>query len=297
MNDAALEETKLDFVDGRYDVLVSTAIIESGLDIPRANTMVIDRADLFGLAQLYQLRGRVGRSKERAYCYLVVPPTNAMTDESRSRIEALERHTELGSGFQIASLDLEMRGAGDLLGGQQSGNVASVGFDMFCRMLEEAVHEMKGEEVVHDVEPELSFDVEALLPEDYVTDVGVRLSLYKRLASATDEGHVSEIAAEMEDRFGPPPEDARRLVKLMALKTELRRLRALGCEANGRVVTLHLREDTPLDPAKITALIKKTHGAWKLTPDMRLSRRFEDGDGLGNAEATLADLASCMKDA
>jgi transcription-repair coupling factor (superfamily II helicase) len=297
MNEAALEETMLDFVDGRYDVLVSTAIIESGLDIPRANTMVIDRADLFGLAQLYQLRGRVGRSKERAYCYLVVPPTNAMTDESRSRIEALERHTELGSGFQIASLDLEMRGAGDLLGGQQSGNVASVGFDMFCRMLEEAVHEMKGEEVVHDVEPELSFDVEALLPEDYVTDVGVRLSLYKRLASATDEGHVSEIAAEMEDRFGPPPEDARRLVKLMALKTELRRLRALGCEANGRVVTLHLREDTPLDPAKITALIKKTHGAWKLTPDMRLSRRFEDGDGLGNAEATLADLASCMKDA
>jgi transcription-repair coupling factor (superfamily II helicase) len=296
MSEAALEETMLDFVDGRYDVLVSTAIIESGLDIPRANTMVIDRADLFGLAQLYQLRGRVGRSKERAYCYLVVPPTNAMTDESRSRIEALERHTELGSGFQIASLDLEMRGAGDLLGGEQSGNVASVGFDLFCRMLEDAVHEMKGEEVVHEVDPELSFDVEALLPEDYVTDVGVRLSLYKRLASAADESHVSDLAAEMEDRFGPPPEDARRLVKLMALKTELRRLRALGCEANGRVVTLHLREDTPLDPAKITALIRKTHGVWKLTPDMRLSRRFDDGDGLANAEATLAELASCMKD-
>ena len=296
MSESALEETMIDFVDGRYDVLVSTAIIESGLDIPRANTMVIDRADLFGLAQLYQLRGRVGRSKERAYCYLVVPETNAMTDESRSRIEALERHTELGSGFQIASLDLEMRGAGDLLGGEQSGNVASVGFDLFCRMLEDAVHEMKGEEVAHDVDPELSFDVEALLPEDYVTDVGVRLSLYKRLASASDEAQVSDLAAEMEDRFGPPPEEARRLVKLMALKTELRRLKALGCEANARVVTLHLREDTPLDPAKITALIRKTHGAWKLTPDMRLSRRFEDGDGLGNAEATLAELASCMKD-
>jgi transcription-repair coupling factor (superfamily II helicase) len=296
MSETALEEAMLDFVDGRYDVLVSTAIIESGLDIPRANTMVIDRADLFGLAQLYQLRGRVGRSKERAYCYLVVPPPNAMTDESRSRIEALERHTELGSGFQIASLDLELRGAGDLLGGEQSGNVASVGFDMFCRMLEEAVHEMKGEEVAHDVDPELSFDVEALLPEDYVTDVGVRLSLYKRLASAADEAHVAELAAEMEDRFGPPPDEARRLVKLMALKTELRRLRALGCEANARVVTLHLREDTPLDPAKITALIRKSHGAYKLTPDMRLSRRFEDGDGLANAEATLAELASCLKD-
>jgi transcription-repair coupling factor (superfamily II helicase) len=296
MSETTLEETMLDFVDGRYDVLVSTAIIESGLDIPRANTMVIDRADLFGLAQLYQLRGRVGRSKERAYCYLVVPPPNAMTDESRSRIEALERHTELGSGFQIASLDLELRGAGDLLGAEQSGNVASVGFDMFCRMLEEAVHEMKGEEVAHDVDPELSFDVEALLPEDYVTDVGVRLSLYKRLASATDEAHVAEMAAEMEDRFGPPPEEARRLVKLMALKSELRRLRAVGCEANARVVTLHLREDTPLEPAKVTALIRKSHGAWKLTPDMRLSRRFEAGDGLANAEATLADLAACMRE-
>jgi transcription-repair coupling factor (superfamily II helicase) len=313
MSESALEEAMLDFVDGRYDVLVSTAIVESGLDIPRANTMIIDRADLFGLAQLYQLRGRVGRSKERAYCYLIVPPPNAMTDESRSRIEALERHTELGSGFQIASLDLELRGAGDLLGAEQSGNVMSVGFDMFCKMLEQAVQEMRGEEVQHEVDTELSFDVEALLPEDYVSDVGVRLSLYKRLASAVDEAHVGEIAAEMEDRFGAPPEPARRLVKLMALKTELRRLRALGCEANARVVTLHLRDDTPLDPAKVTALIRKTHGAWKLTPDMRLARRFDGpgtspprhgpataeggGDGLANAEAMLAELAGCLKDA
>ncbi|HZU83262.1 MAG TPA: transcription-repair coupling factor, partial [Polyangiaceae bacterium] len=298
MSEAALEETMLDFVDGRYDVLVSTAIVESGLDIPRANTMIIDRADLFGLAQLYQLRGRVGRSKERAYCYLVVPPPNAMSDEARARIEALERHTELGSGFQIASLDLELRGAGDLLGAEQSGNVASVGLDMFCRMLEDAVHEMRGEEVAHDVDPELSFDVEALLPDDYVGDIGVRLSLYKRLASAVDEAHVGEIAAEMEDRFGPPPDDARRLVKLMAIKTELRRLRALGCEANDRLVTLHLRDDTPLDPAKIAALIKKTRGLWKLTPDMRLSRRFEEtGEGgLANAESALSELTGCMKD-
>ena len=298
MGEASLEETMLDFVDGRYDVLASTAIIESGLDIPRANTMIIDRADLFGLAQLYQLRGRVGRGKERAYCYLVVPPENAMSDEARSRIEALERHTELGSGFQIASLDLELRGAGDLLGAEQSGNVASVGLDMFCRMLEDAVHELGGEEVSHEVDPELSFDVEALLPDDYVNDVGIRLSLYKRLASAVDEGHVSEIGAEMEDRFGAPPEAARRLVKLMSLKTELRRMRALGCEASEQSVILHLRDDTPLDPEKIMSLIKKTRGAWKLTPDMRLSRRFESGgDGLANAESALAELAKCTKDA
>ncbi len=293
-----LEKTMLDFVEGRFDILVATAIVESGLDIPRANTIIIDRADLFGLAQLYQLRGRVGRSKERAYSYLIVPPPNAMTDEARARIEALERHTELGSGFKIASLDLELRGAGDLLGGEQSGNVASVGFDLFCQMLEEAVHELRGEPVVHDVDPELSFDVAALLPEDYVTDVGVRLSLYKRLASSVDEAQVAELAEEMENRFGPPPEEARRLVQLMSLKTELRRLKALGCEANARSVTLHLREDTPLDPSKVLLLVRTKNSPYRLTPDMRLTRRFEQGDanGLVNAEMLLAELAKCLKE-
>jgi transcription-repair coupling factor (superfamily II helicase) len=295
--EGALERVMLDFVEGRYDVLVATAIVENGLDIPRANTILIDRADIFGLSQLYQLRGRVGRSKERAYCYLIVPPSNAMTDEARSRIEALERHTELGSGFQIASLDLELRGAGDILGAEQSGSVAQVGFDLFCQMLDEAVHELRGEEVVHDVDPELSFDVAALLTEDYVSDVGVRLSLYKRLASAEDEARVAELASEMEDRFGPPPEEARRLVQLMTLKTELRRLKALGCEANARSVTLHLREDTPLDPKKVTELVRKAKSPYRLTPDMRLTRRFDGTEsGLANAEATLAELASCLKD-
>jgi transcription-repair coupling factor (superfamily II helicase) len=295
-HEGALEKVMLDFVEGRFDVLVATAIVENGLDIPRANTIIIDRADMFGLAQLYQLRGRVGRSKERAYAYLIVPPLNAMTDEARSRIDALERHTDLGSGFKIASLDLELRGAGDLLGAEQSGNVASVGFDLFCQMLEEAVHEMRGEVVVHDVDPDLSFDVAALLPEDYVGDVGVRLSLYKRLASADDEAHVADIAAEMEDRFGPPPEEARRLVQLMSLKTELRRLKALGCEANARVVTLHLRGDTPLDPVKITELVRKPRSGYRLTPDMRLSRRFDgETNGLVNAESVLADLAKYVR--
>ena len=294
--ESTLEKTMIDFVDGKYDVLVATAIVESGLDIPRANTILIDRADIFGLAQLYQLRGRVGRSKERAYCYLIVPPIDSMTDEARSRIEAIERHTELGSGFQIASLDLELRGAGDVLGGEQSGAVATVGFDLFCSMLEEAVHELRGEEIVHEVDPELSFDVVALLPETYVPDVGVRLSLYKRLASAIDENHVAEIAEEMENRFGSPPVEAKRLVELMSIKTELRRLRVLGCEASARNVTLHLREDTPLDPKKITDLIRAPKSAYRLTPDMRLTRRF-DGvrNALENIEAVLADLAKCLK--
>ncbi|MEO7096399.1 MAG: transcription-repair coupling factor, partial [Polyangiales bacterium] len=304
MTEKALEQAMLDFVEGKYDVLCSTSIIESGLDIPRANTMVVDRADLFGLSQLYQLRGRVGRSKERAYCYLIVPPHAAMSDEARMRIEALEKHTELGAGFKIASLDLEIRGAGDILGGEQSGNVAQVGFEMFCQMLDDAVRQLRGDDAGvpdgHDIDPELSFDVEAFVPDDYVSEVGVRLTLYKRFASAPSsdaggEEFIDDLAAEMEDRFGPAPEHAARFVRLMRLKTELRALRVLGCEATRERVTLHLRNDTPLDPAKLMKVVAKKNSPWKLTPDMRLTRRFaEEGfaDGLEAAEKLIAELAA-----
>jgi transcription-repair coupling factor (superfamily II helicase) len=300
MGEHDLERSMFDFVEGRYDILCATAIIESGLDIPRANTILIDRADMFGLSQLYQLRGRVGRARERAYCYLIVPPPNAMTDEARARIEALERHTELGSGFQIASLDLELRGSGDLLGAEQSGTVASVGFELFCQMLDEAVHELRGEPVVHEVDPEMSFDADALLPEDYVADVGVRLSLYKRFASAVTGDDVQDLATEMEDRFGSPPVEARRFVHLMRLKTELRRLRALGCEASAKGVTLHLRDDTPLDHARVLKLVQPKGSPYKLSPDMRLTRKTRETEaftsGLEAADKLLAELSGCLKD-
>jgi transcription-repair coupling factor (superfamily II helicase) len=299
LEESVLEQTMLDFVEGKFDVLASTAIIESGLDIPRANTMVIDRADLFGLAQLYQLRGRVGRSSERAYCYLLLPPPSELTDEARARIEALERYTELGSGFHVATLDMELRGAGNLLGGEQSGFVASVGFDLFCQMLEEATHELRGETVVHEVDPELTFDVEALLPETYVAEVGVRLSLYKRLAGAADESEVDDTAAEMEDRFGEAPLPARRLVDLMRLKVELRRVRALGCEATATSATLHLRDDTPLDPEKVGRLVVGKKSPYRVTPDMRLTRRARDDerfrDGIDLVDRMLTELASCRR--
>ncbi len=299
MKEGALEQAMVDFVEGRYDVLCSTAIIESGIDIPRANTILIDRADTFGLAQLYQLRGRVGRAKERAYCYLITPPPSELTDEARARIEAIERFTELGSGFKIASLDMELRGAGDLLGAEQSGTVALVGFDMFVRMLEEAVAELEGTKVVHDVDPELSLDVDHYLPDDYVDDVGLRLSLYKRLSSGEDEEAIEEVAREMEDRFGPPPLPAMTLVRAMSLKPALRAFRVLGCEATRTRVTLHLREDTPLDPMKIMALVGKKDSAWKLTPDMKLTRRFEEGaegDAIDRARALLDALPKLVRD-
>ena len=299
LSESVLEKTMLSFVDGETDILCATAIIESGLDIPRANTMIIDRADLFGLAQLYQLRGRVGRSSERAYCYLLIPPPSKLTDEARSRIEALERYSELGSGFHIASLDMELRGGGDLLGGEQSGFVASVGFELFCQMLEEATQELQGEEHVHEVDPELHLDVDALLPEDYIAEVGVRLTLYKRLASALNEGEVAEIAAEMEDRFGEPPIAAKQLVELMRLKTELRRLRVLGCEATAKSVTLHLREDTPLDPVAVGKLVAERGQGYRLTPDMRLTRRARPDEALTNglihSDRMLDELRDCFK--
>jgi transcription-repair coupling factor (superfamily II helicase) len=294
--ESALERTMLDFVEGKYDILVATAIIESGLDIPRANTIIIDRADMFGLSQLYQLRGRVGRSNERAYCYLVVPKAEGLTDEARARIEALEKHTELGSGFKIASLDLELRGAGDLLSGEQSGNVASVGFDMFVHMLEDAVRELRGETIEHEIDPELAFDVDAVIPEHYVSDVGARLSFYKRLASAIDEGHVTEIASELEDRYGSPPSEVLALCDLMRLKCDLRAFKVLGCEATGSRVTLHLRDDTPLDPTKVLAAVKASKGRYKLTPDMKLSVRMEPAkpNGIVATRAMIGEIAKLV---
>jgi transcription-repair coupling factor (superfamily II helicase) len=296
MSEATLERTMLDFVEGGYDVLVSTAIVESGLDIPRANTMIIDRADLFGLAQLYQLRGRVGRSQERAYCYLLVPSASELSDEARSRIEALERYSELGSGFAVATLDMELRGSGDLLGAEQSGSVEGVGLELFCQMLEEATRQLRGEEVVHDVDPDLHFDVDALIPDSYVDEVGVRLSLYKRLASASDESLVMHLATEMEDRFGPAPPEAVRLVELMRIKVELRRLKVLVCEGQKSSVSLRLREDTPLDATRLAKLVTEQRAKYRLHPDGRLSRRATEreyfSDSLALADKMLEELRS-----
>ena len=276
LNERLLETLMVDFVAGEYDILCSTAIIESGLDIPRANTMLIDRADIFGLSQLYQLRGRVGRSRERAYCYLITPADNRLSDDARFRLQALERFTELGSGFQIASLDMELRGAGDILGAEQSGAVSAVGLEIFSQMLQEAVAQLEGRPAAHAIDPELSLEGDLHIPESYVDDVGLRLSLYKRLASAEDDDVIDELAAEMEERFGPAPSAARAFVAAMRLRPRLRTLHVLGCEASKQRVTLHLRQDTPLDPRMVMGLVANGSGLWKLTPDMKLTRRFKD---------------------
>ncbi|HEX5063384.1 MAG TPA: DEAD/DEAH box helicase, partial [Kofleriaceae bacterium] len=257
----ALEKVMVQFVQGELDVLVATTIVESGLDIPRANTMFVSRADAFGLAQLYQLRGRIGRSKERAYCYLLVPEPEHITDEARRRLEALQRFTELGAGFQIASQDLEIRGGGELLGAKQSGSIAAVGFDQYVKMLESAVAELRGEPIHSEVDPELTVEMPGFIPDDYVPDPGQRLELYKRLSAVVDDDELKSVMTEIADRYGPVPGDAILLGELMGIKAMARKLGVLALEVSSTRVAIALPDDSPLH-AKIPS-------SWRRLPDRR----------------------------
>lgn len=273
----ALETVMVDFIAGKLDVLVSTTIIESGLDIPRANTMFVVHAERFGLSQLYQLRGRIGRSKERAFCYLLVPPPEVLSTEARRRLEALQRFSELGAGFQIASHDLEIRGGGELLGGKQSGSIAAVGFEAYVAMLEQAVAELSGKDdpaIRRARDPELNVEAPGYIPDDYVPDPSQRLDLYKRLSDAEDEDELGLISTEIEDRYGNLPIEVITLCDLMVLKVYARTLRAQSVELTRTRLTLALAPDTPLAPEAVLALVQK--GPYRLTPDMRLQRVFSE---------------------
>jgi transcription-repair coupling factor (superfamily II helicase) len=294
MPEGELEKVIVDFVDGRHDILACTTIIESGLDIPRANTMIVNHADRFGLAQLYQLRGRIGRSRERAFCYLVVPEETKMTPEAKQRLAVLQRFTELGAGFQVATHDLEIRGAGELLGERQHGAVASVGFETYARILEEAVAELRGEPIKQEHDPEISVDVPAFLPDDFVPDAGQRLDFYRRLARARNEDDVRATLAELEDRYGALPEEALLLGEVMIDKTLVRRLGALGYELGPVRLVLSLRSDTALDPAKVLNLVQAKASRFKLTPDMRLSYTFDDGEKRDRMVAARARLTQLV---
>ena len=296
MEAESLERVMIDFVDGKHDVLVCTTIVESGLDIPRANTMFVNRADTFGLAQLYQLRGRIGRGKERAFCYLMVPPLESLSTEAKQRLQVLQRFTELGAGFQIASHDLEIRGAGDLLGAQQSGQIAAVGFDMYVKILEEAVAELRGQPLRPERDPELNVDLPAYIPDDYVPDTGQRLDLYKRLAEAQDEDGVAAVLEEIADRYGALPDEVKLLGDLMVVKAYARRLGAVSLDISESRLVLALDSDvTPLKPEKVLALINKKASPYRLTPDMRLQRNFASGekDRLTAAKRCLLELREC----
>jgi transcription-repair coupling factor (superfamily II helicase) len=254
MDEALLEKTMLGFWNGEADVLVCTSIIESGLDVPSANTLIVDRAHRFGLSQLYQLRGRVGRSAERAFGYLFFPPTHQLTDEAHERLAAISRLTALGSGFQVAMRDLEIRGAGNLLGAEQHGHVSAVGFDTYARILGEAVAEMKGQPIPEVEEIRIELPVRAFLPVDWLGQERLRLELYRRIADAVADEELDAIRAEAEDRFGPLPQEAETLVSLARLRVAGRELgvEEIGTYRNQvRIRPIEVPEDRAL-PERVT---------------------------------------------
>jgi transcription-repair coupling factor (superfamily II helicase) len=278
MRERELEAAMVKFVSGQADVLVSTAIIESGLDIPASNTIVVNRADRFGLAQLYQLRGRVGRERQQAYCCLLVPADGRVDEQAQRRLRALQELTELGSGFKLALRDLEIRGAGNLLGAQQHGHIAAVGFDLYSKLLTEAVRELRGEPAATTVEPVVSVDVEGFLPEDYVPEVNQRLALYKRLAGAQADAEVADLRAELSDRFGPLPEPGQQLLDIVRIRVAARALGIERIEAGEGRALVTFAPATPVEPQRLVGAIQRSRGRLLMKREFTLEATIDRGE-------------------
>ena len=265
MPEAELEKVMLQFMRHEFDVFVSTTIVENGLDIPLANTMIIEQAERYGLSELYQLRGRVGRSNRRAYCYLLVQPDTELTEVARKRLAALKEFSDLGAGFKIAALDLELRGAGNLLGGEQHGHINAIGFDMYIRMLEEAVRELRGEEIPLEIHSAVNLGLDLRIPAAWIGDENQRLRAYRRIAQAADAEGREKIEQELADRYGPVPEEVLGLLRYSAIKTAAEKLGIQAVERRGNTVNVKFHEKTKVDPEKLMALVGGTPGA-QFTP-------------------------------
>jgi transcription-repair coupling factor (superfamily II helicase) len=272
MADRELEEIMTDFVTGRINILVCTNIVESGLDIPRSNTIIIERADTFGLADLYQLRGRVGRSNVRAYAYLLTPPETLITPDAIKRLSVIQEYTNLGQGFRIAMRDMEIRGAGNILGTSQSGHVAQVGYEMYLDLLEQAVNELKGEEVQPRIDPEIHLKLEANIPEEYVPDPHQRMSLYKRLSRASEPTEVDEIEEEMVDLYGKNPSQVADLVQIMRIRLMMKEIRVVKLDYDGKELIFSFDPSTPINPTALITWAQKDP-AVRLIPGDRLAYR------------------------
>ncbi|MDH5769626.1 MAG: helicase-related protein, partial [Nitrospirota bacterium] len=267
MPERELESIMLNFYDGKIDILVATAIIGSGLDIPTANTIIINRADMMGLADLYQLRGRVGRSNARAYSYFLIPGKDSITDDAKKRLQAIQEMSYLGAGFRLAMKDLDIRGAGNLLGHEQSGHIHSVGFDLYLEMLEKAVSELKGTKVEDEFEPTISLRVNAFIPENYIDDITLRLSIYRKIALSKTDEDIKALEIEMEDRFGKLPEEVKNLLDIIRLKIRARLLFITHIkDINGKIRVL-FSSDTKVEPRDIFELHKKRDGKIRFLPE------------------------------
>ncbi|MEQ8825341.1 MAG: transcription-repair coupling factor [Filomicrobium sp.] len=273
MTPTELEDVMTAFYEGKFDILLSTPIVESGLDVPNANTMIVHRADIFGLAQLYQIRGRVGRSKTRAYAYITTQPGKVLTPGAEKRLKVLHSLDSLGAGFSLASHDLDQRGAGNLLGEEQSGHIREVGFELYQQMLEEAVAAMKGgeEAVTGDRwSPEISLGTSILIPEEYVTDLQTRLGLYRRLSSLETRPEIDEFADELADRFGPPPEEVNHLLDVMEIKGFCRRAGVTRVDAGPKGAVAQFHNDKFANPEGLVQLMQGSRGLIKLQSDHKL---------------------------
>ena len=293
MDEHELEKVMLDFMHGRTNLLLCTTIIESGLDIPNANTLIVDRADTFGLSQLYQLRGRVGRSSQRGYAYLLIPGESTLTADARERLKILQDISELGAGFRIATHDMEIRGAGDMLGSRQSGTVTEIGFELYNEMLEETICRLRGEETTLRVEPEINLKVPAFIPEAYIRDTGQRLVIYKRLTQAESEDDVLDVQNEVTDRFGAYPLATSYLFEIMRLRVLLKRLLVRQIDYDGKNLVISFHPRTPAPPDTIIAMMRDEPRKYQFTPDYRLTCAVAGGafeDILGEARKVLKRL-------
>lgn len=286
MAESELEEIMLQFMNREIELLVCTTIIESGLDIPSANTIIVNRADRFGLAQMYQLRGRVGRADEQAYAYLLIPDESFLSKDAQKRLKVLMEHSDLGSGFQIAMSDLTIRGGGTILGASQSGHIAAVGYDMFLKLMESAVSELKGERVAEPLDPEINVNLSAFISEAYITDIDQRMLTYRRLARMTDLQEIVDIKAELSDRYGLMPEEASNLLLKIMLKVMARKAGVSKLDLNGRKLTLHFSEAHQQNPSGMIDMIVADPSRFELTPEHVLKALLPANRNSGELAAT-----------
>ncbi len=286
MNEKEMEQVMLDFIDYKYDVLVATTIIENGIDIPRANTIIINRADNYGLSQLYQLRGRVGRSNRRAYAYLLIPSEMELTPIARRRLSAIREFSDLGAGFRLAALDLELRGAGNILGGQQSGHLDALGFDLYTKMLERTIGELRGDEIADEVSVSINLGVDVAIPKDYIAEASQRLRTYKRISSAETEEALMQIHAEIEDRFGRIPRSVENLFAYGRLRKLAESMSIISVDRAGDGVAIKLGENARVNPERLMAFLGTVEGT-SFSPTGILRVRVLTADPIKTASEAL----------
>jgi transcription-repair coupling factor (superfamily II helicase) len=284
MSEDELERAMLGFVERKFDILLATTIVENGLDIPNANTMIINRADRYGLSQLYQLRGRVGRSDRPAYAYLLIPPQESLSPVARKRLAAIKEFSDLGSGFRVAALDLEIRGAGNLLGGEQSGHIDAVGFEMYMKLLEQTVRELKGEEIEDDVRATVNLGVDLKIDAGYIPDMNQRLMVYRKVAATRTERELESTLDEVADRYGPPTDSMLNLAEYGRIRIMADRLGVDTIDREGRLVVIKFRPQAKIDPIRLVKTVHEWPGAVLVPPvSLRLDLDAQ-GSGIGDRE-------------